>query len=169
MSQIFSRIPPLFIFSFNDHSLLKPSFLFHRRFLVSSIAILFSKSDLPTHYHKFLRDWMIYCILVSNRSNRSLVHGRWPGVLGASAFQCMRAGFLCPKCDNFACLQPGKIKMSFIGKDDFFAKIGIFCKSIAEPLSEAKKQTYSFGGRIKLIICQIRHELSVTIHGISNS
>ena len=25
-------------------------------------------------------------------------------VLGASAFQCMRAGFLCPKCDNFACL-----------------------------------------------------------------
>ena len=25
-------------------------------------------------------------------------------VLGASAFQCMRAGFLCPKCDNFICL-----------------------------------------------------------------
>ena len=24
-------------------------------------------------------------------------------------------------------------------------------------------QTYSFGGRIKLIICQIRHELSITI------
>ena len=26
-------------------------------------------------------------------------------VLGASALQCMRAGFLCPKCGNFACLQ----------------------------------------------------------------
>ena len=25
-------------------------------------------------------------------------------VLDASAFQCMRAGFLCPKCDNFVCL-----------------------------------------------------------------
>ena len=25
-------------------------------------------------------------------------------VLGASAFQCMRAGFSCTKCDNFACL-----------------------------------------------------------------
>ena len=24
--------------------------------------------------------------------------------LGASAFQCMRVGSLCPKCDNFACL-----------------------------------------------------------------
>ena len=48
-------------------------------------------------------------------------------VLGASAFQYMRAGFLCPECDNFA-----KIKMSFIWKDDFFfAKIGIFCKLVA--------------------------------------
>ena len=25
-------------------------------------------------------------------------------VLGVSAFQCMHAGFLCSKCDNFACL-----------------------------------------------------------------
>ena len=25
-------------------------------------------------------------------------------ILGASAFQCMRVGFLCPKCENFACL-----------------------------------------------------------------
>ena len=36
----------------------------------------------------------------------------------------------------------------------FFAKIGIFCKSIAGP---------------KLIICQIRDELSDTIHDISSS
>ena len=34
---------------------------------------------------------------------------------------------------------PAKIKMSFIWKGDFFfAKIGIFCKSIADPPSEAK-------------------------------
>ena len=32
---------------------------------------------------------------------------------------------------------PVKIKMSFIWKDDFFAKIDIFYKSIAGPLSEA--------------------------------
>ena len=66
---------------------------------------------------------------------------------------------------------PAKIEMSFIWKDDFFcAKIGIFCKSITGPLSEAKTQpSYSFSGRIKLIICQIRHELSVTIHEISSS
>ena len=28
-------------------------------------------------------------------------------------------------------------------------------------------QPYSFGGRVKLVICQIRHELSVAIHEIS--
>ena len=45
----------------------------------------------------------------------------------------------------------------------FFAKIGIFCKSIAGPLHsiiQAYTQPYSFGGRMKLIICQIKHELS---------
>ena len=34
---------------------------------------------------------------------------------------------------------------------------------------QAYKQPYSFGGRIKQIICQIRHELSATIHEISTS
>ena len=51
-------------------------------------------------------------------------------------------------CVRFSCTSnvtilvvyiPVKIKMSFIPKDDlFFAKIGVFCKSIAGPLSEAK-------------------------------
>ena len=64
--------------------------------------------------------------------------------------------------------------MSFVLKDDFFffAKISIFCKSIAGPLPsvvQAYTQTYSFGGRMKLIICQIRYVLSVTIHEISTS
>ena len=52
-----------------------------------------------------------------------------------------------------------------------FAKIGISCQSIAVPLPsvvEAYTQRY-FGGRIKLIICQIRHELSITIHEITTS
>ena len=54
----------------------------------------------------------------------------------------------------------------------FFAKFGIFCKSIPRPLPsvvQAYTQPYSFGGRIKLIICQNRRELSVTIHEISIS
>ena len=54
----------------------------------------------------------------------------------------------------------------------FFGNIDIYCNSIAGPLHsviEAYTQPYSFHGRIKLIICQIRHELSVTIHEISIS
>ena len=93
--------------------------------------------------------------------------------LGASAFQSMSAGFLCVKCDNFACLHTRQdrnklhLKIWF-----FFAKIDIFRKLIADPLPsvvQAYTQTYSFGGRITLIIYQIRHELSVTIHKISSS
>ena len=94
-------------------------------------------------------------------------------VLGASAFQCMRADFLYPTWDNFACLHTRQdqnelhLKICF-----FFVKIGIFCKSIAGPFPnvvQAYTQQYLFGERIKLIICQIRHELSVTIHEINTS
>ena len=71
--------------------------------------------------------------------------------LGASAFQCVPASFLCPKLDNFANI-PAKIKMSFVGKDDFFfTKIDIFCKPNEGPLPsvvQAYKQPYSFGERI---------------------
>ena len=87
------------------------------------------------------------------------IHTKQWIVLGALAFQCMRASFLCAKCDNFAWLQL-HLKRWF-----FFAKIGIFCKSIAGPLSEAKTNDK----RIKLIICQIRHMLSATIYEISTS
>ena len=40
---------------------------------------------------------------------------------------------------------------------DFLSNVAIFTKVV-----QAYTQAYSFGGRIKLIICQIRHELSVT-------
>ena len=87
---------------------------------------------------------------------------RWH-VLCKSAFQCMLAGFLCPNATILLSYISAKIKLSFIWKDDFFfAKIGIFCKSIAGPLHsvvQANTQPFSLGGRIKLIICQIRHEL----------
>ena len=65
--------------------------------------------------------------------------------------------FLCPKCKNFA-QNDLHLKSCF-----FFAKICIFCNAIFSSAVQAYKQPYSFGGRMKLIICQIRHELSVTI------
>ena len=88
-------------------------------------------------------------------------------VFCALAYQCIRASFLCLKLDNFACLQSRQDQNEL---NFFFTKIGIFCKSLAGLLPsvvQAYTQPYSFGGRIKLIICQIRHELSVTIHEVS--
>ena len=46
-----------------------------------------------------------------------------------------------------------------------FAKIGIFCTSICRHVSQLCSQPYSFGGRIKLIICQIRHVAKETLDG----
>ena len=80
--------------------------------------------------------------------------------------------FCAPNATVLLVYIPAKIKMSFIWKNNVFAKIGIFCKSITGPLSSVVQvytQPYSFGGRIKLIICQITLELSVTIHEISTS
>ena len=86
---------------------------------------------------------------------------------------CVRI-FCAPNATILRVYIPAKIKMSFFGRDDFFffAKIDIFCKSIAAPLPSIVQQytqPYSFGGRIKLITCQIRHELSVTIHEIGTT
>ena len=47
---------------------------------------------------------------------------------------------------------------------DFQSNVGLF-PSVAQGYT----QPYSFSERIKLIICQIRHELTVTIHEISTS
>ena len=57
-------------------------------------------------------------------------------VLGGSAFQCMRAGFLWSKCNNFVCLHTRQDQNELhLKRCFFFAKISIFCKSIAGPLS----------------------------------
>ena len=80
--------------------------------------------------------------------------------------------FKCPNATILLVYIPPKIKMSFIWKDDFYFKISIFCKSTAGPLPsvvQAYTQPYSFRGRIKLIIFQIRQELSITIHDINIS
>ena len=83
---------------------------------------------------------------------------------------CLRV-FPVPQMRQF-CLftyQP-RSKWASAEKKIFFAKIGIFGKSRAGPfpsLVQAYAHTYSCDGRIKLITCQIRHELSVTTHEIS--
>ena len=68
---------------------------------------------------------------------------------------------------------PAKIKMSFIWKDDFSLPKSTYSVSwsvaIFPSVVQAYTQPYSYGGRIQLIICQIRHELSVSIHEISTS
>ena len=79
---------------------------------------------------------------------------------------CVRV-FCAPNATILFVYIPAKIKMSFIRKDCFF-----FCRNrhllqaIFPSVIQAYTQPYdySFAGRIKLIICQIRHELSVTVH-----
>ena len=80
-------------------------------------------------------------------------------------------------CDSNApilllCL-PVKIKMTFIWKDFFFLpkSASSVNRSLAifPSIVQAYTQPYSFGGWIQLIIYQIGHKLSVTIHEISTS
>ena len=93
------------------------------------------------------------------------------GCIGFSMHAC--GGFSVPQMRQF-CLftYPPRSKWASSEKEIFFDKIGIFCKSIAGSLSsivQAYTLPYSFGERMKLIICQIRHDLSATIHEISTS
>ena len=55
-------------------------------------------------------------------------------------------------------------KMIFKPKSSVSQSVAIFPSVV-----QAHTQPYSFDRRIKLIICQIRHELSVAIHEISTS
>ena len=82
------------------------------------------------------------------------------GCVGISMYAC---GFSVPQMwQFFLFIYPPWSKWASSEKMVFFATIGIICKSIAGPFCEAYAQPYSFVGRIKLIICQIRYELSVT-------
>ena len=100
------------------------------------------------HYHDFH----------SNYASRP----KFPPNRDSSAFQCRRAGFLGLKCNNYACLHTRQDQNELHLKRCFFAKIGIFCEPIAGPFPSAVQeytQPYAFDGRMKLIICQIIHEL----------
>ena len=90
--------------------------------------------------------------------------------VGFSMYAC---GFSEPQMRQyFLFTYPPRSKWTSSEKIIFFARSGIFYKSISGPLLsivQAYTQPYSFGGRTKLIICQITHKLSVTIHEISTS
>ena len=103
------------------------------------------------------------------------------GCIGFSMYTC---GFSVPQMPQFCLLTYSpRSKWASSEKMIFFPKIGIFCKlhilqyyhdfksnvAIFPSVVQAYTQLYSFGGRIKLIICQIRPELSVAIHEISTS
>ena len=92
------------------------------------------------------------------------------GCVGFSMYACEIS---VPQMRQFCMFtNPPRSKWASSEKMIFFAKIGIICKSIAGPLLsvvQAYIQPYSFGGKIKLIIYQIRYKLSVTIHEISTS
>ena len=65
--------------------------------------------------------------------------------------------FCAPNATILLVYTPAKIKMSFIWRDDFF-----FLPKTAKVMSQyfsVYTQPYSFDGSIKLILCQIRHEL----------
>ena len=65
-------------------------------------------------------------------------------VLGASAFQCMRSGFLWPKCCNIACLHSPQDQNELHLKKWFFSvKIGIFCKSICRNICQRCSSVYT--------------------------
>ena len=93
---------------------------------------------------------------------------------GCVAFSINACGFSVPQMRQF-CLFTYPPRTNELHRKRwlfFFVKIGTFCKSIAGPLPsvvQAYTQPYSFVGRIKLIICQIRHKLRVIIHEISTS
>ena len=81
---------------------------------------------------------------------------------------CVRV-FCAPNVTILFVYIPTKIQMSFIWKEFFFAKIVKINVAIFPSAVQSHTQPYTFGGRIKLTTCQIRHELSVTIHEISTN
>ena len=78
---------------------------------------------------------------------------------------CVRV-FCAPNATILLIYLSTKIKMNFIWKDDFLAKIGIFCKSIDRRSTSqhcsSRYTTIFVRRKDTIIICQIRHKLSVS-------
>ena len=53
---------------------------------------------------KFVQHGSITIAIDCNGLSLLTFEEKWPNYVSGLAFQCKRAGFLCPKCYNFACL-----------------------------------------------------------------
>ena len=86
------------------------------------------------------------------------------------AFHALVYRWGCPSLSFFlyetdgASLLPKSVRNFLTHFHDFQTNVAILPSVV-----QAYTQPYSLGGRIKLIVWQIRHELSVTIHEISTS
>ena len=88
-----------------------------------------------------------------------------------SGFSIYACGFSVPQMQQFCLLTyPPRSKSASSEKMIFLPKSASSVSrsdAVFPKVVEAYIQSYSFGGRIKLIICQIRHEPSVTTYEIS--
>ena len=75
----------------------------------------------PCRLVQFLSTLSIVCRKMAHLCLWTKIRTKQCRIFGTSAFQCMRAGFLCPNCHNFACL--------YIRQDqnEFYLKRWFFC------------------------------------------
>ena len=107
----------------------------------------------------------------------SLLIFEWPSYASGPKFAANSDSFWVRRLFNVcvrgfcACLHTHQDQNELHLKRWFFAKIGIFCESICRNISQRCSSIYTtiFVRRKDKTICQIRHELSVTIHEISTS
>ena len=78
-------------------------------------------------------------------------------VLDASAFQCMRAGFLCPKCDNFTCLHTSQ------DQNKLHLKRWFFLPKSASSVSRLQGHFPALFKRIHNHICSRIHQKSICL------
>ena len=135
------------------------------RWLAFGINVIAIHSWLVTNYDFFEQMW-----IVVERSMRRSFWSKFSNF--GTIFAATR--FMPEASVKIACHEPYDMPTSIAASICLFtyppiSKWASSEKLIAGPLSEAYTQPHSFGWGIKLIICQVRHELSVTIHEISTS
>ena len=127
---------------------------------------------------KFFLDGPITIAIKCNGHPLLIFEEKWPNYASGSKSapsrfawvdfsKYMHAGFLlCPRSENFACLHRNQNEHHL--KWWFVLTKSTFSVSRSQANFPALfKRTHNHKQRIKLIICQIRHELSITIQEIS--
>ena len=95
-------------------------------------------------------------------------------LVGSVSFSMYACGFSVPQMRQF-CLFTYLPRSKWASSEEMVFFLPKSASSVSRlqahfsSVVQAYTQAYSFGGRIKIIICQIRHVLSVTIHEVSIS